>query len=144
MQNLAVGEQLASQGMSMFCRLSRSVHARKTFANGSLGVTLPAALAFFRAMRVYPEPLQLVAILQKTLPETTFKIVMELMSRDVSGPTTTASETSQSSAKGKRPKRKTRTGTSSRGPPSEASSQEWDKVTEPDASVASSVASLPA
>jgi import receptor subunit TOM20 len=95
-------------------------------------------------MRVYPEPLQLVMILEKTLPEETFSIVMNLMSRDVSGPATTAeSEGVESSAKGTRPKRKTRTGTSSRGPPSEASSQEWDKVTEPDASLASSLASLP-
>ncbi|KAG8761436.1 hypothetical protein FRC14_003849 [Serendipita sp. 396] len=60
MQNLAIGEQLSTQGLA-----------------------LPAALAFFRAMRVYPEPMQLVLILEKTLPEDMFRIVMDLMSRDI-------------------------------------------------------------
>lgn len=104
------------------------------------GLALPAALSFFRAMRVYPEPLQLVMILEKTLPEEMFQIVMDLMSRDVSeSPTTaTGSAAGEPAARGeKRNKRKPKTGTSSRGPPSEASSQEWDKVTEPDASIAS-------
>ncbi|KIM25183.1 hypothetical protein M408DRAFT_58244, partial [Serendipita vermifera MAFF 305830] len=63
MQNLALGEQLTAQ-------------------DERIGLTLPAALSFFRAMRVYPEPLQLVVILEKTLPEDLFKIVMDLMSRD--------------------------------------------------------------
>jgi import receptor subunit TOM20 len=99
---------------------------------------LPAALSFFRAMRVYPEPLQLVMILEKTLPEETFRIVMDLMSRDVSADTTAAlSDEAGPSATGRRVKRKAGTGTSNTSPPSEASSQEWDKVTEPDASIAS-------
>ncbi|KAG8833847.1 hypothetical protein FRC17_009964 [Serendipita sp. 399] len=115
MQNLAIGEQLSTQGLA-----------------------LPAALAFFRAMRVYPEPMQLVMILEKTLPDDMFRIVMELMSRDVSGPSSsTVNEDVSSSAAGRRPKRSGRTGTSSRSPPSETSSQEWDRLTEPDASVAS-------
>jgi len=88
---------------------------------------------------VYPEPLQLVVILEKTLPDDMFKIVMDLMSRDVSGfSAAAASEKSgASSARGSRTKRKARNGSSSRGPPSETSSQEWDRVTEPDASIAS-------
>jgi mitochondrial import receptor subunit TOM20 len=103
-----------------------------------LGLALPAALSFFRAMRVYPEPLQLVVILEKTLPEDMFRIVMDLMSRDVSASSAApASEKSGSSARGSRTKRKAGNGSSPRGPPSEASSQEWDRVTEPDASVSS-------
>lgn len=138
-----MGEQLTSQGMCTVRPRFRSLRALLLVANIILGMVLPAALSFFRAMRVYPEPLQLVMILEKTLPEETFNIVMNLMSRDVSSNAATAeSEGAGSSAKGKRPKRKARTGNSSRGPPSEASSQEWDRVTEPDASVASSVASL--
>lgn len=115
MSNLAVGEQLASQGL-----------------------VLPAALSFFRAIRVYPEPLQLVMILEKTLPEDMFRVVMDLMSRDVSDSASPGADASSSSSK-KRPKKSSsrRTGTSSRGPPSETSSQEWDNVTEPDASIAS-------
>lgn len=91
-------------------------------------------------MRVYPEPLQLVVILEKTLPEDMFKIVMDLMSRDVSGFSAAAAggeRSGASSARGSRTKRKARNGSSSRGPPSETSSQEWDRVTEPDASTAS-------
>ncbi|PVF94771.1 hypothetical protein CPB86DRAFT_788759 [Serendipita vermifera] len=88
-------------------------------------------------MRVYPEPLQLVMILEKTLPEDTFRIVMDLMSRDVSADTTVLSEEADSSATGRRVKRKAAAGTSNTSPPSETSSQEWDRVTEPDASVAS-------
>jgi hypothetical protein len=112
MQNLGVGEQLSSQGMYTFPVPFQYL----CIANDTLGLVLPAALSFFRAMRVYPEPLQLVMILERTLPEETFSIVMNLMSRDVSGPANTAeSEGAESSAKGRRPKRKTRTGNSSSG-----------------------------
>lgn len=67
-------------------------------------------------------------ILEKTLPEEMFRLVVNLMGRDVSGPV----QPTKATKGGKKPKRKSRTGQSSRGPPSEASSQEWDKVTERD------------
>ncbi|EIN10928.1 MFS general substrate transporter [Punctularia strigosozonata HHB-11173 SS5] len=44
---------------------------------------LPASLHFYRALRVYPSPVELIVIYQKTLPEPVFKMVMELMNMDV-------------------------------------------------------------
>ncbi|KAF9062225.1 hypothetical protein BDP27DRAFT_1336916 [Rhodocollybia butyracea] len=44
---------------------------------------LPAALAFYRALRVYPSPVELMMIYQKTVPEPIFKIVIELTNLDV-------------------------------------------------------------
>ncbi|KAM6496192.1 hypothetical protein JOM56_008898 [Amanita muscaria] len=62
MQHVGVGEQLARQGPDFL---------------------LPAALSFFRALRVYPSPVELIMIYQKTVPEPVFKIVMELTNLNV-------------------------------------------------------------
>ena len=35
---------------------------------------MTAALCFFRALRVYPSPVELIAIYQKTVPEAVFKV----------------------------------------------------------------------
>ena len=35
---------------------------------------LPAAMAFFRALRVYPSPVEFIMMLQSTLPEPVFKV----------------------------------------------------------------------
>ncbi|KAJ3740960.1 hypothetical protein DFH05DRAFT_1507880 [Lentinula detonsa] len=45
--------------------------------------SLPAALAFYRALRVYPSPVELMVIYQKTVPEPIFKLVIELTNLDV-------------------------------------------------------------
>jgi import receptor subunit TOM20 len=88
---------------------------------------IEAALAFFRALRVYPSPVELIMIFQNTVPEPIFKMVLEMMRLDVSDPPpsidgdtlphSTIPEDDGS--------------TSQRGPPSEASSQDWDRVTDP-------------
>ncbi|RPD66738.1 MAS20-domain-containing protein [Lentinus tigrinus ALCF2SS1-7] len=44
---------------------------------------LPAAMAFFRALRVYPSPVEFIMMLQQTLPETVFKVFMEMVNADV-------------------------------------------------------------
>ncbi|KAF8525317.1 hypothetical protein JB92DRAFT_2877469 [Gautieria morchelliformis] len=62
MQNVSVGEQLCAQGETFY---------------------LPAALSFYRALRVYPSPVELIMIYQKTVPEPVFKIVMEMTSLDM-------------------------------------------------------------
>ncbi|KAI0327750.1 MAS20-domain-containing protein [Cubamyces sp. BRFM 1775] len=56
-----VGEQLAQQGPAFF---------------------LPAAAAFFRALRVYPSPVEYIMMLQQTLPAPIFKIFMELVNAE--------------------------------------------------------------
>ncbi|THH31317.1 hypothetical protein EUX98_g2883 [Antrodiella citrinella] len=43
---------------------------------------LDSALSFYRALRVYPSPVELVMIYQKTVPEPVFKIVMDMMQLD--------------------------------------------------------------
>ncbi|KAI0637988.1 MAS20-domain-containing protein [Trametes polyzona] len=56
-----VGEQLAQKGPAFY---------------------LPAAMAFFRAMRVYPSPVELIMMLQSSLPPPLFKIFMEFVNAE--------------------------------------------------------------
>ncbi|GBE80037.1 MAS20-domain-containing protein [Sparassis crispa] len=62
MTQVGLGEQLCAQGPNFY---------------------LPAALSFYRALRVYPSPVELIVIYQKTVPEPIFNVVMELMNMDV-------------------------------------------------------------
>jgi import receptor subunit TOM20 len=110
---------------------------------------LPSALAFYRALRVYPSPVELIVLYEKSVPPPVFKvrrhlnwvpdltdlspqIVMDLMNLDVSS--------SESFGEGAE-ERTVETSTVSdeddgdasptRGsPPSVASSNEWDKLTD--------------
>ncbi|KAF5393185.1 hypothetical protein D9757_001191 [Collybiopsis confluens] len=97
MTQVASGEQLAAQG-PMF--------------------QLPAALAFYRALRVYPSPVELMMIYQKTVPEPIFKLVIQLTNLDVSlsNPSNSSIDDVDEDS------------SPVRGPPSETSSQEWDKL----------------
>ncbi|KAJ3501131.1 hypothetical protein NLJ89_g9479 [Agrocybe chaxingu] len=63
MAQVGLGEQLAAQGPTYY---------------------LPAAMAFYRALRVYPSPVELIVIYQKTIPEPVFKLVMDMTNLDVS------------------------------------------------------------
>lgn len=65
MEQVAAGEALFAQGPANF---------------------LQAAVAFFRALKVYPAPMELVMIYQKAVPKEVFDIIMKLVARDVSGP----------------------------------------------------------
>ncbi|KAK2465945.1 hypothetical protein APHAL10511_001586 [Amanita phalloides] len=62
MQHVGMGEQLLTQGPEFH---------------------LPAALSFFRALRVYPSPVELIMIYQKTVPDPVFKLIMELTNLNV-------------------------------------------------------------
>ncbi|KEP55343.1 hypothetical protein V565_005710 [Rhizoctonia solani 123E] len=44
---------------------------------------VPAALAFYRALRAYPSPVEIIMIFQNTLPPHIFSLVMELASLDI-------------------------------------------------------------
>ncbi|KAI0268230.1 MAS20-domain-containing protein [Gloeopeniophorella convolvens] len=83
-----------------------------------------AALAFFRALRVYPSPVELIMIFQNTVPEPIFKLVLEMMRLDVSDPSLSA-DTDEAPLSAVVEEDES---TSNRGPPSEASSQDWDRV----------------
>ncbi|KAI0368072.1 MAS20-domain-containing protein [Pilatotrama ljubarskyi] len=56
-----VGEQLAQKGPANY---------------------FPSAMAFFRALRVYPSPVELIMMLQGTLPAPIFKLFMDLVNAD--------------------------------------------------------------
>ncbi|TRM67858.1 mitochondrial outer membrane translocase complex, subunit Tom20 domain-containing protein [Schizophyllum amplum] len=106
---------------------------------------LEAALSFYKGLQVYPSPMELIVIYQKTVPEPIFKIITQMMDLDVSqnplgmgmamgmgmgmgsgidlgmdlGINLDELEAASASAP------------TSSGPPSETSSQDWDKVTDP-------------
>lgn len=63
MQSVQEGELLAAQGQDFY---------------------LAAASAFYKALKVYPEPLQLLVIYQKAVPEAVFKYIYEMHNKDVS------------------------------------------------------------
>ncbi|KAL1917887.1 uncharacterized protein VTP21DRAFT_3721 [Calcarisporiella thermophila] len=42
-----------------------------------------AAICFFKALKVYPQPMELVMIYQKTIPESVFALVMGMMQLDI-------------------------------------------------------------
>ncbi|KAH7931323.1 MAS20-domain-containing protein [Leucogyrophana mollusca] len=62
MAQVGMGEQLCAQG-PMF--------------------HLPAAMCFYRALRVYPSPVELIVIYEKTVPPPVFQLVMEMTNMDV-------------------------------------------------------------
>lgn len=70
MSQVATGERLALEGI-WNCSKCPS-----TFLNHSSGPNsyLPAAMSFFRALRVYPSPVELIVIYEKTIIEPVFKV----------------------------------------------------------------------
>ncbi|EJD48621.1 MAS20-domain-containing protein [Auricularia subglabra TFB-10046 SS5] len=60
--NISEGERLGTQGPAVY---------------------LESALYFYRALRVYPQPVELIMIYQKTVPEPVFNILMKLTTLDV-------------------------------------------------------------
>lgn len=46
--------------------------------------TLAAATAFFKALKVYPAPMELVMIYQKAVPQHVFSLIMEMIGAEVS------------------------------------------------------------
>jgi import receptor subunit TOM20 len=139
MGQVNLGEQLSSQGQSPAGLFARPI-PDFFFFFGIAGPNsaLQAALCFYRALRVYPSPVELIVIYQKTVPEPIFKVrfcvyslhfslsfwmqlVMALTNLDVSS-------TSSPPPHGSSPLSDEEASSASPGPPSEASSQEWDKV----------------
>ncbi|KAK4048151.1 mitochondrial import receptor subunit tom20 [Microbotryomycetes sp. JL221] len=67
LEQLAMGEQLAARSAEFY---------------------VAAAIAFFKALKVYPAPQELIMILQKTQPAAVFDLVMELITLEMSTSTT--------------------------------------------------------
>jgi hypothetical protein len=71
MSHVSMGEQLSAQGTRwhrhyLLCMLI-NIWIGPNFY-------LPAAMSFYRALRVYPAPVELIVIYQKTVPEPIFKV----------------------------------------------------------------------
>src|SRR5258708_29437586 len=62
-----------------------------------LGKILPAATCLYRAMRVYPQPVELMIALEQTFPAPVFEAVMQMMKLEVS-PNPSSSAAPQPSA----------------------------------------------
>ncbi|KAG8928705.1 hypothetical protein FRC02_006580 [Tulasnella sp. 418] len=131
MDNVAMGEQLCARGPAF---------------------EIPAALSFYRALRVYPSPVELIMIYQKTVPDSVFEIVMEMTKLDVSAPASTAPSASatdevvepKAAQSPSAPQDsvvesedESEPGKPKSGPPSETSSHDWDEVTDPGSGTAS-------
>jgi len=70
MSQVSMGEQLAIKGMSL---VSCSVPVGVNTTAGP-DFHLASAMSFYRALRVYPSPVELIVIYQKTVPEPIFKV----------------------------------------------------------------------
>jgi import receptor subunit TOM20 len=66
MQSVQEGEQLLLQGPELY---------------------IVAAAAFFKALKVYPSPLELLKIYQKAVPEQALSYIYEMVAKDVSAAT---------------------------------------------------------
>ncbi|KAI0346773.1 MAS20-domain-containing protein [Trametopsis cervina] len=115
MEQVGIGEQLCAQGPA---------------------AALPAALSFFRALRVYPSPVELIMIYQKSVPEEVFKLVVQMTNLDVSDDASPSEppsvvEPAKQSPSQTRDDEAAETSPERSGPPSETSSQDWDRLTDP-------------
>ena len=71
MQQVSIGEQLVAQGNAVSITTSFRC---LTLCSAGEDFRLPAALSFFRALRVYPSPVELIMIYEKTVPGPVFKV----------------------------------------------------------------------
>lgn len=81
MDNLQKGELLSKEGMASFL-----AHLIPTcFCSFMIGPekSEESAACFFRALKVYPNPVELLAILQKSVPEDVIGLVYGMVSTEV-------------------------------------------------------------
>jgi import receptor subunit TOM20 len=71
MSQVGMGEQICTQGQP------HMLHLRTPKSHACLSgpaFNLQAALCFYKALRVYPSPVELIVIYQKTVPDDVFKV----------------------------------------------------------------------
>lgn len=80
MQQVALGEGLCNKG-----KISKKKKKIK-IVNHNLGEAFynDAVLPFFLALKVYPSPMELIMIYQKTVPAPVFQMIVNVMALDVS------------------------------------------------------------
>lgn len=99
MQQVSIGEQLVAQGSAI--PVISWIHWL-TLCSAGPDFHLPAALSFFRALRVYPSPVELIMIYQKTVPEPVFKVRQSPIYSLVHIPLTTLSSVNYGTYKSER------------------------------------------
>jgi import receptor subunit TOM20 len=80
MQQVALGEGLCNQGNALFFCCKRK-HKLIQFIGEAF--YNDAVLPFYLALRVYPAPMELIMIYQKTVPEPVFQMIINAMALDV-------------------------------------------------------------
>lgn len=73
MSQVGMGEQLSVKGAFLSNVETDSMRSLMRVVLGP-AFYLAAAMSFFRALRVYPSPVELIVIYQKTVPEPIFKV----------------------------------------------------------------------
>lgn len=82
MNEVGKGESLCQDGM---CTRAWAWNSRDTDADGLIGSSqLDAALCFYRALKVYPQPKDLISIYDKTVPKPVIDILAEMIAMDSS------------------------------------------------------------
>jgi import receptor subunit TOM20 len=71
MTQVSLGEQMAVQGESI--HICIMIMEKPTVSLGA-AFNLPSALAFYRALRVYPSPVELIMLYEKSVPPPVFKV----------------------------------------------------------------------
>lgn len=81
MQQVALGEGLCNKG-----KISEKKKKKAKKVNHNLGEAFynDAVLPFFLALKVYPSPMELIMIYQKTVPAPVFQMIVNVMALDVS------------------------------------------------------------
>lgn len=83
MSEVGRGETLCQNGMSS--RLIASGKARMSVLIGNIAIEsnqIEAALCFYKALKVYPQPADLISIYDKTVPKPVLDILAEMIATD--------------------------------------------------------------
>lgn len=82
MGQVSRGESLAADGMDNSSRFPQLCNHQLTGLPGSRNIE--AALAFYKALKVYPQPKDLINIYDKTVPKEILEILAEMVAIDTS------------------------------------------------------------
>lgn len=82
MGQVAKGESLCAEGMPDLpcCDIDKIAGSRLMHLSGSDNIE--AALAFYKALKVYPQPKDLISIYDKTVPKDVLEILAEMVAMD--------------------------------------------------------------
>jgi import receptor subunit TOM20 len=83
MGQVAKGESLCAEGTFSFPAFLRPTDDLASDADPDLGSdNIEAALAFYKALKVYPQPKDLISIYDKTVPKEVLEVLAEMVAMD--------------------------------------------------------------